>query len=81
MLKCSYAQDARIVNLSVNGCKVASRVTPKLGEQVEFTAELSGRPATLRGVVVHTLDGFEFGIRFVRLDHDVAALVRTVAAS
>lgn len=80
-LKCSYAPDARVVNLSVNGCKIESRVTPTIGEQVEFTVELVGRPAVLRGTVVHARDGFEFGIRFMGLDEDVAARVRTVATS
>jgi hypothetical protein len=80
-LACSYAPGAHIVNISTNGCKVESRVTPRVGEQVEFTAELAGRPALLRGAVVHARDGFEFGIRFVELDADVAARVRAVAAS
>jgi len=80
-LACSYAPGAHIVNVSANGCKVESRVTPRVGEQVEFTAELVGRPALLRGIVVHVRDGFEFGIRFSGLDSDVASRVRTVAAS
>jgi PilZ domain len=80
-LKCSYAPDAHVVNISANGCKVESRVTPRLGEHVEFTAELVGRPALLRGAVVHARDGFEFGIRFIGLDEDVAVRVRAVATS
>lgn len=80
-LKCSYASDAHIVNISVNGCKVESLVTPKMGERLEFTADLRGRPALLSGVVVHALDGREFAIRFVGLDEDVAGLVRAVATS
>lgn len=80
-LTCSYAPDAHIVNISANGCKVESRLTPKLGEHVEFTAELAGRPALLRGTVVHARDGFEFGIRFSGLDTDVASRVRAMAAS
>jgi hypothetical protein len=81
MLKCSHAADARIVNISVNGCKIESRVTPQVGERVEFTTELLGRPAVLRGIVVHTLEGFEFGIRFVGLDEDVVNRVRAVTTS
>jgi PilZ domain len=81
MLKCSYSADARIVNLSIHGCMIESLVTPKLGEPVEFTAELSGRPAILRGVVVHTVTGRGFGIRFVGLDEDVVGQVRAVATS
>jgi hypothetical protein len=81
MLKCSYSADARIVNLSIHGCMIESLATPKLGEPVEFTAELSGRPAILRGVVVHTVTGRGFGIRFVGLDEDVVGRVRAVATS
>ena len=65
----------------MNGCKVESLVTPKLGEHSEFTADLRGRPAILRGVVVHALDGREFAIRFIGLDEDVAGRIRAVAAS
>ena len=78
-LKCSYAPDAYIVNISANGCKVESCVTPKVGEHVEFTAELLGRPAILRGGVVYARDGLEFGLRFVDLDEDVGNRVRTTA--
>ena len=81
MLKCSYSADARIVNLSIHGCMIESLATPKLGEPVEFTAELSGRHAILRGVVVHTVTGRGFGIRFVGLDEDVVGQVRAVATS
>lgn len=80
-LKCSYASDAQIVNISINGCKVESLMTPKMGERIEFAADLLGRPATLRGVVVHALEGREFAIRFVGLDEDVALRVRAVATS
>ena len=81
MLKCSYAANARIVNISVNGCKVESRVTPKVGDSIEFTADLRGQPTALRGIVVHVLEGFEFGMRFVGLDDDASSRVRAVAAS
>ena len=81
MLKCSYSPDARIVSISINGCKIESREIPKLGEQVEFTAELGGRAATVRGVVVYTRGAVEFAIRFVGLDEDVASRVRAVATS
>jgi hypothetical protein len=81
MLKCSHSADAYIVNISMNGCKVESRVTPKVGNQVEFTAELRGQSTVLRGIVVHALEGFEFGIRFVGLDEDSISRVRAVATS
>ena len=81
MLKCSHSADARIVNVSVNGCKIESRATPKVGERVEFTAELQGRPAILRGTVVYVLDGLEFAIRFSGLDEDVLNRVRAIATS
>jgi hypothetical protein len=81
MLKCSYSADARIVNISIHGCLVESLTPPELGKPVEFTAELLGRPAILRGVVVHTAGGRGFGIRFVGLDEDVARRVRVVATS
>ena len=80
-LKCSYAPDAHIVNISVNGCKVETRVTPKVGDTVEFTAELLGQPAILHGSVVYALDGLEFGIRFGSLEEDVSRRVRAVATS
>lgn len=78
-LKCSFAPDAYIVNISANGCKVESCVTPKIGEHVEFTAELLGRPAILCGSVVYARDGLEFGLRFVELDEDVNNRVRIAA--
>ena len=81
MLKCSYSADAHIVNISINGCLIESLGTPKLGEPVEFTAELRGRPAILRGVVVRTVITRGFGIRFVGLDEDVVGRVRAVATS
>jgi PilZ domain-containing protein len=81
MLKCSYSAEARIVNISIHGCLIETLATPRLGELVEFTAELSGRPAILRGVVVHTASGRGFGIRFVGLDEDVVTRVRIVATS
>ena len=81
MLKCSHAADAHIVNISVNGCLIESRTTPKLGDPIEITAELGGRPALLRGVVVHVRSGFEFAMRFGRLDEDTASRVRAVATS
>jgi len=81
MLKCSHSANSRIVNISVNGCKIESRVTPKAGEHVEFTAELRSQPTVLRGIVVHVLEGFEFGIRFVGLDEDAVSRVRAVATS
>jgi hypothetical protein len=81
MLKCSYSADARVVSVSINGCLIESLVTPKLGEPVEFTAELGGQPAILRGVVVHAASGRGFGIRFDGLDEDVVRRVRAVATS
>ena len=81
MLRCSHAADAHIVNISVNGCLVESRATPKLGDPIEITAELRGRPGLLRGVVVHVRSGFEFAMRFDGLDDDTAGLVRAVATS
>ena len=81
MLKCSHAADARIVSMSANGCLVESRVTPEISERIEFTAELRGRPATLRGVVVHVRSHFEFGVRFEGLDEDTVTRVRAVTAS
>ena len=81
MLKCSYAADAHIVSISVNGCLIESWTTPKLGDRVEFSAELRGQPAILRGVVVHLRGGYEFGIRFEELDEDTASRVRAMAAS
>jgi hypothetical protein len=81
MLKCSHSADAHIVSLSINGCLIESRATPKLDERVEFIAELRGRFVTLRGVVVHVRSGFEFAIRFVELDEDAASLVGAVARS
>ena len=81
MLKCSHAADAHIVSISVNGCLVESRATPKIGERIEFTAELRGRPASLRGVVVHVRSHFEFAVRFEGLDEDTDSRVRAVAAS
>jgi hypothetical protein len=81
MLKCSYSADARIVNISIHGCLVESLATPKLGEHVEFTAELGGGPAILRGIVVHTASGRGFGIRFVGLDEDDVRRVHAVATS
>ena len=79
-LKCSYAPEAWIVNISANGCKVESRETPKIGEHVEFTATLSNRPTTLCGIVVHVREGLEFAVRFAALDEDDAAQVRAVVA-
>jgi hypothetical protein len=81
MLKCSHAADAHIVSISVNGCLVESRTTPALTERIELTAELRGRPATLRGVVGHVRSGFEFAVRFDGLDEDTASRVRAVATS
>ena len=81
MLKCSHSADARIVSISINGCLIESRATPKLGERVEFTTELLGRPVTLRGVVVHLRSRFEFAIRFVGLDEDAVRLVGAMARS
>ena len=81
MLKCSHAADAHIVSISINGCLIESRTTPNIGDPVEFTAELRGRPAILRGVVVHVRSGFEFAMRFARLDEDTASRVRAVATS
>jgi hypothetical protein len=81
LLKCSHSADAHIVSISVNGCLIESRATPKIGEPVEFMADLGGRRATLRGTVVHVRSGFEFAMRFVALDEEVARLVRAVATS
>ena len=81
MLKCSHAADAHIVSMSVNGCLVESRATPKIGERIEFTTELRGRPASLHGVVVHVRSHFEFGVRFEGLDEDTVSRVRAVATS
>ena len=81
MLKCSYAADAHIVSLSVNGCLIESWKTPKIGDRVEFSAAVRGQPAILRGVVVHLRGGYEFGVRFEGLDEDVASRVRAMAAS
>jgi len=81
MLKCSYAADAHIVSISVNGCLIESWKTPKIGDRVEFSAELRGQPTILRGVVVHLRGSYEFGVRFEGLDEDAASRVRTTAAS
>lgn len=79
-LRCSHAPDAYLVNISINGCKVESRKTPRTGERVEFSADIHGRPTVLRGVVVHARDGLEFAVRFAGLDDDAIAGVRAVAA-
>ena len=74
LLECSWTRDARVIDLSSQGCYVDSMRVPRLGEVVEFEIEL-GSPVLLRGTVVHRKEGVGFAVSFDGLSEDSAVQV------
>jgi hypothetical protein len=69
-IECSWTNSARITDISLTGCYVDSRLVPKEGEPVEFTAEIAGGTVILRGTVVNPRLDLGFGVRFEPLPDD-----------
>lgn len=70
-IECSWTRDARVIDLSPQGCYVDAVRVPRLGEVVEFELDLDS-PVTLRGTVVHRKEGVGFAVSFDGLSEEAA---------
>ena len=75
LLECSWTRDARVIDLSPQGCYVDALRVPRLGEIVEFEIGLDESPVLLRGTVVHRKEGVGFAVSFDGLSDDAAVRV------
>ena len=64
----SGRREARIGDISHGGCYVDSIVEIHPGEEVSFHFKDLDKPLTFHGVVVYTLQGVGFGVKFTDLD-------------
>ncbi len=72
----SGKRQARISDLSLQGCFIDCLASIREGEIVSFKVNLSEKEwFDLRGKVVYALDGFGFGVHFIELPKNVLSLV------
>ena len=76
VLECTWSRDARITDISVDGCYVDTMHAPTLGDMAEFTVNLDEAPLHVRGIVVQTRPRHGFAIRFTDLAPESADRVR-----
>lgn len=68
VLECTWSRDARVTDVSLDGCYVDTTHAPAIGEEAEFDLALETGPVTLRGTVVHAKPRHGFAIQFRGLD-------------
>lgn len=68
VLECTWSRDARITDVSLDGCYVDTTHAPAVGDEAEFDIELDSGPVTLRGTVVHAKPRHGFALQFTTLD-------------
>lgn len=76
MIECSWSNDARVTDLSAEGCYVDCRHVPRVGTHAAFDLILGDASTTLCGTVVHARHGLGFAMQFVSLDASAARQLR-----
>ena len=75
LIECSWTRGARITDMSTFGCYVDTRIAPKVGELVEFTAMIDDRTVQIRGTAVNATPGVGFGVEFDMLPDDTTSVL------
>lgn len=74
--------DARISDISVDGCFIDCIARVTVGETLRFKARLPlGHWIQLYGEVIHFIEGFGFGLRFTKLAEEDLILIEQVILS
>ncbi len=72
-------REARISDLSLDGCYVDSITSVRLDEIIKFTLSLpTGRREEMSGVVIYVHEGIGFGLRFNNLSDDQRMLIQQI---
>ena len=78
LVECSWTRDAVITDLGRDGCYVDARITPKVGDVVEFTTTLGDHVVLLRGIAVTSTSGVGFGVKFDDLPDETTKILGEV---